>query len=342
MEPNVEKSQANRQRWDGRPGFYEVWYLKWNDLPSRTAGWIRYTLTSPAIGRLASGFEPVAELWGMFFDATDPSRNFAGKQTWPAPPPTLADQGLGGNFLALPGGAIGRRAAGRVQDRSGREFSWDLAFDSAGPVFYHLPYDWMYRGGFPKTKPVSPHQDARVSGTVTIDGRSIQVESAPGQQTHIWGERHALCWAWGHCNIWDGGAEAVWEGLDSRVMIGPWRSPSLSLFFLRAGGREYRFNTFASLVKNQSRWLIGDWTFRARSGEFELLGSARAEPEGIITVTYTDPNGDHLWCRNTKIGSLDLSLRERGKLRLDLRAAGTAAVEFVDRRLQPGEKVGLD
>jgi len=42
-------------------------------------------------------------------------------------------------------------------------------------------------------------------------------------------------------------------GLDSRVMLGRWRSPSLSLFDLRVGGREYRFNSAGSLFRNRSR-----------------------------------------------------------------------------------------
>jgi len=73
-----------------------------------------------------------------------------------------------------------------------------------------------------------------------------------------------------------------------------------------------------------------------------LAGAAGAHPDGTITVTYTDPDGENLWCRNTKIGALELSLRERGKLRLELRAPGTAAVEFVDRKLRELETVGLD
>ena len=72
-----EKERANLLRWDGGSrGFYEVYFLKFNDAPSQTAVWLRYTLTSPRpeVGR------PYCELWGIFFDARDPARNFAVKQ----------------------------------------------------------------------------------------------------------------------------------------------------------------------------------------------------------------------------------------------------------------------
>ena len=44
----TQAERDNVTRWDGeRRGFYEVYYLKVNHIPSGTALWARYTLLAP-------------------------------------------------------------------------------------------------------------------------------------------------------------------------------------------------------------------------------------------------------------------------------------------------------
>ena len=56
----TQAEQDNVTRWDGeRRGFYEVYYLKVNHIPSGTALWARYTLLAPQeTGRSAQWWCP--------------------------------------------------------------------------------------------------------------------------------------------------------------------------------------------------------------------------------------------------------------------------------------------
>jgi len=328
----------NLLRWDGaRRGFYEVYYLKLNDPGSRTAAWIRYTLTSP----LPAAGEPYCELWGVFFDAADPSRTLALKTRYGIDrlgwerdrfEVRVGEARLGPDFVR--GSLSGTGGDG--------ELSWDLRFSSDSPPLHHFPQEWMYRAGFPKTKVLSPHPDARFTGLLRAGDREIRLQDAPGQQTHLWGTQHAARWAWGHCNAFREDPRAVWEGLDSQIALGPWRSPHLKLFYLKAFGEEHWFNAPARWLRNGSRWELGRWDFVLEDDRVKVLGVVRSDLAEFVGVTYMDPDGQLLWCNNSKVANLDLYLFDRaGNPRGRLSARQTCAAEYVDRRIYPEVRIRI-
>jgi hypothetical protein len=327
-----EKERDNELRWDGKKrGWYEVYYLKWNDLESRTACWIRYTMTSP----LAKVGDPYCELWGIFFDAERPEKNFAVKDRHPIKLFSWDRDrflvGVGDAELAT------KSCHGSIKDEEkGLSLSWDLRFDSKGPSYHHFPHEKLYEMSFPKTKVLSPHEDARFSGTVIANGREIKFIDAPGQQTHIWGTKHALRWAWGHCNAFKEDDTALWEGLDSQIKLGPFPSPHLTGFILRYKGTEHLFTTFKSMFTNRSRWELGAWRFEAKSKEIRMAGVVTCDNDEMVAVTYTDPDGKNLWCNNSKVATIKLMLfGPDGKSMGELTSDHGCAAEFVDRRTYP-------
>jgi hypothetical protein len=326
------RDEANRLRWNGsRKGFYEVYYLKWNDRPSHTAGWLRYTLRSPRQGAGPA----VAELWGIFFDGDDPRGSFAVKQSLPIEALRIEPN----RFRLEIGEALLEDGVcrGAIEDpRRGHRLAWDLRLVSSEGPLSHFPLERMYRGGFPRTKLLSPHVDARFSGSLQADHRHLSLDGAPGQQSHLWGSQHALRWAWGHCNAFEEDPGAVWEGLDSQLALGPLESPHLGLFFLRLDGRWHRFDAPWRWLRQSSRFRLGRWSFQAQDEEISLVGLVEADPGRMIGVTYQDPDGSLLWCNNTKLGDMRLHLFDRrGRALRTLTARGTCAAEFVDRRVQP-------
>ena len=81
----TKQEKDNLTRWDGRrKGFYEVYFIKFNHLDTKTALWIRLTLLSPLKG------EPLAEVWGIFFDLKNPGKNRAIKKSFPASAASIA------------------------------------------------------------------------------------------------------------------------------------------------------------------------------------------------------------------------------------------------------------
>ncbi len=329
---SAEKDRANWLRWDGKQrGWYEVYFLKFNDLQSQSAGWIRYTMTSPRPGE----GEPRCELWGMFYDAQDPGRNLAVKQTFPID--RLSEKKNDFELIIADARLSGRACSGKIESaESGHSLEWDLQFKSSGDVLYHFPYQRMYSLPLPKTKLLCPHFNARFTGELIVDGRRIDLVDAPGQQEHMWGSQHGLRWAWGHCNSFAEDPEAVWEGLDAQVKIGPITSPHLKLFFLNAFGQSYRMNSLAGMLKNKSSWRLDGWNFEASAPGVRLLGELSLRPDDLIGVGYLDPGGEKLWCSNTKVASMKLRLFDSvGKPLGELTSSQAAAYEFVERRPHP-------
>jgi len=327
LSPN---ERDNLLQWDGRQrGFYEVYYLKWNEAASRTACWIRYTLTSP-LPRVGA---PYCELWGIFFDVDHPEKNFAVKNRFPSEQLTWDTDRF---RIGIAQGELTHHACHARIEHEGHVLAWDLTFASSLPTYRYFPYASFYRGAFPKTKGVSPHVDARFDGTVEADGRTIRLHDAAGQQTHLWGTQHAQRWAWGHSNTCREDPTALWEGLDAQIKVGPVLSPHFKLFYVRWQGRDYFFNDLSAWLRNESDWQVGRWTFALKNEELRIEGAAVCRFDELVAVTYMDPNGDPLWCHNSKIASLRLSIYDReGEHLAELTSEHGAAAEFVDRVAHP-------
>ncbi|MBI4618204.1 MAG: hypothetical protein HY720_31685 [Planctomycetes bacterium] len=318
----------NRPRFPGRGerGFYEVWYLTFVHRASGTGYWVRYTVDFPAPGGAG---EPRAGVWFASFDRERPQENlavqefFAGGELRAAAPPGIVE--LAGNVLAS------GRARGRIERKEGA-CAWDLTWPAGGATFLHFP-SLLYRGPFPRTKVLSPALDVPFSGWVETPRGRIALDGEPGEQTHLWGTRHAHRWAWGHCNAFEGAPGAVFEGLTAQVLLGSLKSPFLSLAHARAGGEAFSFNRIPGLLAHRARIGPGPvWTLSAMSSGVRLSAELRCRPEDLIQVEYHDPDGARVHCYNTEVAdaTVVLSRRRAGAVREieRLESRGTAALEF--------------
>jgi hypothetical protein len=318
----------NMTVWDGaRSGWYEVYYLKLNHRASGTAFWLRYTLLVPLAGR----GRPVAELWGIAFDPAEPSHNLALKRTVP-----LADAEIGRDrFRFRIGDAELRHASARglLEGPAGR-LEWDLAWAPPVRSFRHFPLEAMYRLPLPKTKVLVPNQDVGFRGRVRWNERTIDCLDEPGQQTHLWGTKHAERWVWGHGNLFEGGVDASFECLAARIRLGPLSTPDLTLLFLRRGQRLQRLDALWRAPFQRVEADLPRFAFDGSGDGLRLRGEASARPEDFVGVEYTDPDGERLWCYNTKVADLRLEAEEGGTSQV-LTARRTFALEFVQRRRDP-------
>ena len=324
----MQKETDNLLRWNGiEKGVYEVYFLKWNDAESKTAMWVRYTLTVP----VSPDKKPYCELWGIFFDVEKPGNNFALKNRFPIY--DLSWQKKKFEIRIADAMLTQTLATGQLEDsRTGHTLDWDISFDSISPTYKYFPNEFLYKGGFPKTKGMAPHSNGRFAGTVIANGRTIVLDDVPGQQAHLWGTKHAHRWAWGHCNAFAEDKDAVWEGLDAQVKIGPIVSPHLKLFYLRFDGRDHFFNAPLLWVMNKSDWKLGRWKFAMRNRSISVEGSINCEYEQLVAVTYTDPDGSNLWCNNSKVASIKIKVFDlENNLLADLTSQDACAAEFVDR-----------
>ncbi|MBI5487925.1 MAG: hypothetical protein HY905_11380 [Deltaproteobacteria bacterium] len=324
---NRATERDNVTVWDGsRRGWYEVYYLKLNVRETGEAFWIRYTLLSPEKGHGS----PVAELWAIAFDPRESGRNLALKRTVPIAEARIerAPFGFGVGNAQLRHDA----ATGSLEGRAGK-LEWNLAWDPPAETFRHFPHEAMYRLALPKTKVLVPNQDVSFRGTIRWNDRVVECRGEPGQQTHIWGTKHADRWVWGHGNAFEG-VDASFECLSARIRIGPLVTPDLVLLFLRRGGRWCRLNSLWQAVMQKTEADLPVFRFRGEGEGIRLSGEASARIGDFIGVEYTDPDGEHLWCYNTKVADLRLDVEDDGRSET-LHARRTFALEFVQRVKDP-------
>jgi hypothetical protein len=303
---------------------YEVYFGK-VDLAPRRALWFRYTHLR---GQQAGvPFEEHAS-WAVLFDE---GRVLAGR-AFSSVDATLRPPEPG---LLMEAGR-GRLDATRASGEAG-PIAWSLGYTHDGLFVSHVPA-LLRVLGLARSVYEIPVVDARLDGWVQVGGARLDVRGCTGMIGHIQGRRSPLRWAWAHCNHFDQGEDAAFDGLSVRVLLGGRESPTMSSFVLRLDGRLHRFSSILGVFRARASWDRYRWSFEASEGDWRLAGEALAPPfedEGgrrVALVEYTDTDGSRLWCWNSKLASLRLRLvnLQDGVERL-LVSTGAAAFEVVDR-----------
>ena len=106
------------------------------------------------------------------------------------------------------------------------------------------------------------------------------------------------------------------------------------LLFLRRGGRWVRLNSLWQAVTQKTESELPVFRFRGAGDGIRISGEASARLEDFVGVEYTDPDGEHLWCYNTKVADLRIDVEGEGRSE-GLRARRTFALEFVQRCKDP-------
>ncbi len=300
-------------RWDGRRGFYEVYFLKFNLLESREAFWLRYTLLAPREG------QPYAEIWGFYFNPHAPERNWGAKETVPLDSGQIcwqrgrfplqigsAGQPVGLSLLQL------ESATGQVgTEQSG--LSWELHWRLSQSSLGLFPHAWLYRLPFPRTKYHSPGWDIRINGMVELHGRRIEIRDAPGQLAHLWGTAYAHSWVWAHANQFDGEVDAAFEALYAIVPLSG-RLRRMGIACLRLADRYYALRGLRSCLSVESEARLPDdapkfvWHMQAQERDFGLRIECEADPRHLLGARYTTPSGELRYCHNTKVASATVTL----------------------------------
>lgn len=335
----AERLHDNAVRWqrgDGK-GHVESFFLKANDPDGDRAFWLKFTIYAPVTGE-----GTVGEVWAILFDRDEGHR--AAKATFPIEQLTLGVDNVGVSVAdceLVPG-----HTHGSIRDAAGMEFRWNLDFEGDRRPLRPLPYEWMYTAeAFPKSKTLTPTSDTRYDGYVQAGDRRLEVEAWPGMQGHNWQRAHAERYAWGHCNVFvdpEGNpVDAVFEGVSTKLKIGPVVTPYLTLAMLVHEGRVYAFNQAVNLVRNRCELDYESWDFVCQHGPYRLLGSLWTTKDQMVGLTYHNPQGEPAHCLNSKIAHCEMRLVERGETVLRMRSPGKAALEVTVKEPDHGVKMYL-
>jgi hypothetical protein len=302
-------------------GHYESFYLKAGDAASRRALWLRYTVhKAPEAGAVGS-------LWATLFDDGGP---YAAKL---ALPPEQLSSG-GGDWLGVGEARIGAEGARGAMPELGA--AWELRFDGGEAPFPYLPRDWMYTAKLPRTKALSLRPAVRVSGEVTVGGRTVALDGWPGMIGHNWGAEHAERWIWLHGTAFAEQPEAWIDATIGRLKLGRWTTPWVANGCLSLDGVRHRLGglgrTRATHVQETPNHLL----FTLPGEGIVVRGEIAARREDVVGWVYSDPTGPQHHTAHCAISDMTLTLARPGQPPRTLTVQGGATYELGMRERDHG------
>lgn len=293
-------------------GHYESFYLKCGDVASRRALWLRYTVHKEP------GEVPIGSLWATLFDAQGPH---AAKVS-----PGPEQLGAGGRDWVRVGEArIGEDGChGSVPGLA----EWELTFAGDEPPFPYLPSDWMYTAKLPRTKALSLRPAIRVSGTVTVRGRTMQLDGWPGMVGHNWGAEHAERWIWMHGTAFEEAPDAWLDVTIGRIKVGPWTTPWVANACLSLDGTRHRLGGLGKTRKVQVDEQPERASFTLPGDGIVVRGEVSAPRSDVVGWVYSDPVGPQHHTAHCAIADMTLTVMRTGHEPRTLHVAGGATYEL--------------
>lgn len=318
------RTEARFPGLDSGAGHYESFYLKATRPGGGKGVWIRHTVHKRPDGELSGS------LWFTLFDAD-------------APGPRATKQTVGADQVSAPSTALIKIADAVLEPGSARggaitpelAVSWDLTFTAEADAFRHLPYGFLYGAPLPKTKLLSPYPDVRFSGSVTVDGELLEVDSWPGMIGHNWGTEHAERWIWIEANEFREGAGYFDAGL-GRIKVGPLLTPWIGNAILSIEGEEHRLGGLDRIRSTQVDERPTECEFELSGKGVRVRGRVASEAHNFVAWVYADPVGPEHNTANCSISDLELSVERKGREPLRLECIGAAAYELGMRETDHG------
>jgi len=288
-----------------KSGIYESNYLKGNSPDGNRGFWIKHNLLSahetPDAGNAAAHL--MGEFWVILFRRGHPP--IVGKKLVPHTSLRLSNTNISIDTQKIhlqPTKATGTIGCIR----------WDLSLTEGGPPLLHLPWDWMYRAGFPKKKLVTPHPNARFNGRIQWGDQTWELDNWIGMRGHNWGTEHAHQYAYGNCNLWDDGVDRVVDGFTAQVKLGPVKSPWLSSLVARNPNiaQNQLRHWFRAGQVSPGQWRLG-WPSPSSSDQNATVLTMSTDPTTYVGLRYEHPDGSESYCYNTKFA--DVEWRAQGE-----------------------------
>jgi hypothetical protein len=280
------------------PGHYESVYLTAHHPRDRLAVWIRYTVHK------RPGAAPTGSIWFTLFTADGPS----------AVKVTSGDVRQRADELVAVGdyGAVRRDGAlGAIT--GGIDATWNLRFEPEAEALEHLPFAWLYRAAVPRTKSTSPYPSMRVTGTVSVGDRVLELDGWRGMLGHNWGSEHAHRWVWLRGASFTKRPDAWLDVVIGRIKVGPLVLPWIANGVLALTGDEHprhRIGGFGRRVSVTERRDGCDLVLPGN--DVSLTVHVDAPLELSVGWEYADPAGGRHQVRNCSVAGMTVQVRRRG------------------------------
>jgi len=191
---------------------------------------------------------------------------------------------------------------------SAGDATWELTYEDDRPPLYTFPRAAWRRELLPSAQ-IVPAPTASFRGTVTMNGRTLELDGAPGGVARIYGHGNAERWGWLHADLGDGDVLEVVAAVSRRPALR--RLPPLPFVRLRLDGVDWpRFGLLAALGGSAHLGLPG-WDVTVRSGRRRLRVRVAQLADRSVAVEYHDPDGASATCMNSERADADIVLERR-------------------------------
>lgn len=302
-----------------RRGHYESIYLTAGHPSEPVAVWIRYTVHKPP------GARPTGSIWFTLFS---PGGQVAVKIT------AAELHSDAGQLLGIGGyGSVRRDGATGSINARGSDATWALRFEATEDELRHLPHSWMYRAPLPRTKSASPYPSMRVSGTVTVADRTIELDSWRGMLGHNWGGEHAHRWIWLRGASFAERPDAWLDVVIGRIKAGPAVLPWIANGVLSVDGVRHRVGGIGHRVTVRERHDGCDLVLPGRHTSLSVRVSAPLAAS--VGWEYADPAGGRHQVRNCSVAGVDVQVRPRGGIPSQLSSEHGGVYELGSAEFDP-------
>ncbi len=298
------KEQVNLARYQRgqKAGHYESFFQRANHPIRPLAFWIRYTVFSPN----HHPEDALGELWAIFFDG-ETSNHVAVKKEVPFHRCIFRSDAF---FIQVAEASLEQGRLKGDAEYHGHNVSWDLTYAGNEAPLFLLPLK-LYTARFPKAKSLVGLPKAIYNGSLSVDGKEIQIENWVGSQNHNWGSRHTDLYAWGQVAGFDSHPDSFLEIASARLKIGPFWTPWVTPIVLRHQEIETKINSLVQTFRAKSSFNYFDWKFISETGEIRLEGEISAPREAFIGLNYRNPPGGSKHCLNSKIAACQLKIQHK-------------------------------
>ena len=325
----MDKDECNRSRFvpQDRGGHYESWFQRANDAERPLGFWIRYTVFSPR-GRPD---QARAELWAIYFDG-ERERITAAKQVFPIDAARFSTTGLD---VRIGEARLDRRALSGEASAGAHSLRWDLGYEGeAQPLLLLRPS--FYDRSLPKAKALVGSPNASFTGSLVVDGESVDVRGWVGSQNHNWGSKHTDSYAWGQVAGFNDAPGTFLECSTARLKLGPFWTPPMTVVVLRLEDREIRLNGIAQALRADGDFDFTSWRFRTEDKTARIEGRFEAPSSAFVGLVYDNPPGGAKTCLNSKLAACELRVVLPGEPERTLRSKHRAAFEILTERSDHG------
>jgi len=264
------------------------------DPETGTGIWLHHELVVPTDDR-----EPYAHGWiAVFRDQQAPVLERFGPDPWTEPSTGF----VAGHVEHVADRLVG--SAGQV--------SWELRTTDAGAPLHTFPA-WAWNQELLPAAQLVAEPQARYAGIVRIGEDELVLLDAVGANARIYGHGNALRWGWLHADLGHGETCEVVTAVSMRPGLN--RLAPLAQVQLRLNGEpDLPRDPLLAALRLRTRLHRDGWTVRGRFGARRIEIDVRLPEDQTLDVSYLDPDGRLLICRNSERAQASIKLlrRQRG------------------------------